>query len=98
MLFAMMILKWHSFLKAFCTFNFDLMTSRDDLTRIEEQSRLEQEIRSSLIADARSPPVCKTEKKEGEEGVMDTLSEEQRTVYNTALEGYVNEYTFEIEW
>ena len=60
------------------------------MTRIEEQSRLEQEIRTNLIADASSSSICITEKKDDEEGVMSTLSEEQRTVYNTALEGYVN--------
>ena len=98
MLFMMMILKWHFFLKAFCIFNVDLVTSRDDLTRIEEQSRLEQEIRANLIADASSSPICITEKKDEEEGVMDTLSEEQRIVYNTALEGYVIEYIIENEW
>ena len=68
------------------------MTCRDDLTRVEEQSRLEQEIRANLIADATSSPSRVTEKKDDEEGIMDTLSEEQRIVYNTALEGYVNEY------
>lgn len=65
------------------------MRCRDDLTRIEEQSRIEQENRSNIESSMVIPSIQKISKKDDRDFDAGTLSEEQRKVYITALEGYV---------
>lgn len=65
------------------------MRCRDDLTRIEEQSRMEQENGSNVESSMVIPSIQKISKKDDRDFDANTLSEEQRKVYVTALEGYV---------
>ena len=66
-----------------------LVRCRDDLTRIEEQSRMEQENRSNIESSMVIPSIQKISKKDDRDFDAGTLSEEQRKVYRPALEGYV---------
>ena len=61
---------------------------RDDLTRIEEQSRLEMESRS-MIEDTEITKKSISEETTSNSEAVAALSDEQREVYMSALEGYV---------
>ena len=65
-----------------------MIRSRDDLTRIEEQSRLEMETRSGIEDKDTTVKSIKEEIPSDSEAIA-ALSEEQREVYMSALEGYV---------
>ena len=67
---------------------------RDDLTRIEEQSRLEMESRS-MIEDTEITKKSISEETMSNSEAVAALSDEQREVYMSALEGYV---PYEKKW
>ena len=64
---------------------------RDDLTRIEEQSRLEMESRSG-VEDADITKKSINEETVSNSEAIAALSDEQREVYMSALEGYVRKW------